>query len=148
MQGGWARGPRGPTTSFRLEPHFNLVNGLTSMLTIKLAQNDIKIVDTLDNYVSAEPEELEQYLHERGWGPSALIVDKRAIFPQSLVEASQSINHVNLMSTVGLNTLSMCKHETMVITLQALREIEDRLLYQLVRVDLNDTHPKYREDGE
>lgn len=145
LKGGWAHGPRGPVTGFKIELHFRLVNALKSMLTIKLAQDDIKIVDSIDSYITEDPKELEQDFEERGWGPSVLIVDKRDIFPQNLVSATNSLNHVNMMSTVGLNVLSMCRHETMVITYDALREIEDRLLYQLVRVDLSETRPKYRE---
>lgn len=145
LKGGWARGPRGPTTSYKIEPHFNLVHALRAMLTIKLAQDDLKIVDTIDNYLADESKELEKDFEERGWGPSVLIVDKRDIFPQELTRVCEQINHVNLMPTVGLNTLSMCKHETMVITLDALRDVEDKLLYQLVRVDLSETHAKYRD---
>lgn len=145
LKGGWARGPRGPVTGYKLEPHFRLVHGLRSMLTIKLAQDDIKVVDSIDSYLSDNPKELEQDFEDRGWGPSVLIVDKRDIFPQNLVLATSSLNHVNMMSTVSLNVLSMCKHETMVITFEALREIEDRMLHQLVRVDLSETRPKYRE---
>uniref|UniRef100_A0A6G1SNE4 Large ribosomal subunit protein uL4m n=1 Tax=Aceria tosichella TaxID=561515 RepID=A0A6G1SNE4_9ACAR len=146
LKGGWVRGPRGPTTQFRLEPHFNLVNALTSMLTIKLAQDDIKIVDSIEAAISEDPEELEKSFEDRGWGPSVLIVDKRNTFPENITRASSSLGHVNLMSLVGLNTLSLCKHETLVITLEALREIEDKLLHQLVRTDLSETRVRYRED--
>ena len=138
-------GPRGPVTSYRIEPHCKLVNALKSMLTIKLAQDDLKIVDSIDSYLSSDPNELEKDFENRGWGPSVLIVDKRDIFPQNLLLATQSLNHVHLMSTVSLNVLSMCKYETMVITFDALREVEDKLLHQLVRVDLSETHRKYRE---
>lgn len=148
LKGGWVHGPRGPTTQFRIHPHFGLVNSLLSMLTIKLAQDDIKIVDSIETAISEDPEELEKSFEDRGWGPSVLIVNKGNTFPDNLTKASGSLNHVNLMSIAGLNTLSMCKHETMVITLEALREIEDKLLFQLVRVDLNETHAKYREDDE
>lgn len=146
LKGGWTRGPRGPTTSFRLLPHFYLVNALRSMLTIKLAQDDMKIVDTIDKYVSDDPEELEKAFRSRDWGPSTLIVDKRDVFPEPLVKACNQINHINLMPTYGLNTLSMCKHETLVITKAAIRDIEEKLLFQLLRVDLVNTHKKYRED--
>lgn len=145
IRGGWARGPRGPTTSFTIKPHFNLVNALRSMLTIKLAQDDIKIVDSIETSI-ANADELEKKFEERQWGPSALIVDKTDEFPQALVSATQSLGHVNLMSATGLNTLSMCKHESLIITLDALREIEDKLLFQLVRVDLDNTHVKYRDE--
>lgn len=144
LKGGWAHGPRGPVTGFRLMKHANLVNALRSMLTVKLAQDDLKIVDTIDTFTSSDPEELEREFEKRGWGPSVLIIDNVDVFPEQLAQACSSINHVNLMPTYGLNTLSMCRHETMVITLAAIRNVEQKLLHQLVRVDLNETHAKYR----
>lgn len=145
LKGGWAKGPRGPVTAYKLMPHFTLVNALTSMFSIKLAQNDLKIVDTIENYSSDDPVQLEKSLEERGWGPSVLIVDKTDRFPTALVEATSSINHINLMSTVGINTLSLAKHETVVVTHDAIREIESRILYQLLRTDLCETKVKYRD---
>lgn len=145
-KGGWARGPRGPTTQFKLLPHFHLVNGLISMLTVKLAQDDLKIVNKINEFYSPEsPEQLERDLKDRGWGPSVMIVDKTSIFPEPLVEVSQKLNHVNLMPTFSVSPLSIAKHETLVVTLDAIRDIEDKLLFQNVRVDLNATHPQYRE---
>lgn len=146
LKGGWARGPRGPITSYRILPHYNLVNALRCMFTIKLAQDDLKIVDTIDKYVSEDPKELEDALAGRRWGPSTLIVDKRDVFPEPLVNACNQVNHINLMPTYGLNTLSMCKHETLIMTKAAVRDIEEKLLEQLLRVDLVNTHVKYRED--
>lgn len=146
LKGGWARGPRGPVTSFTLKPHFQIVHSLLSMLTVKLAQDDLKIVDKIDeSYQPGSPEKLEEDFHNRGWGPSVMIVDNSSIFPESLVEICSHLNHVNLMPTYSVNPLSIAKHETMVVTLDGLRDIEDKLLYQLVRVDLNETHSKYRE---
>lgn len=147
LKGGWAKGPRGPVTSFELLPHFNLVGSLIAMLTIKLAQNDLRIVDTLADYDSNDPEVLKSELKKRNWGPSTLIIDNKGpIFPEPLAQATKCVEYVNLMSHVGLNTLSMCKHETLVMTLDALKEVEDRLIYQLVRVDLCNTHKNYRSD--
>lgn len=145
LKGGWARGPRGPVTGFKTICHFHLVSALTSMLTIKLAQDDLKIVDTLSTYQSDDPSHLEKALEDRKWGPSALIVDKQE-FPANLVTSCAEVNHVNLMPVQSLNTLSMCKHETLILTLDALNDIQDKLLHQLTRVDLNDTIMRYRED--
>lgn len=146
LKGGWARGPRGPVTQFRLRPHFHLVNAMRTMLTVKLAQDDIKIVDTLDTLTSSDTKEFEQQLDDRQWGPSVLIVDTSPIFPDNLVSVSQQLNHVNLMPVLSLNALSMAKHETLVLTLAAIRNIEDKLLHQIMRVDLSNTHSKYRDD--
>jgi len=125
--------------------HFDLVNSLTAMLTIKLGQDDLKIVDSIKSYTESDGQRMEEQLEQRGWGPSVLIVDKDEDFPEPLRTATSNINHINLMSTVGLNPLSMAKHETMVVTYDALREIENRLLYQLIRTDLNETRSRYRE---
>lgn len=146
LKGGWARGPRGPVTGYKILPHFHLVNALKSLLTIKLAQDDIKIVDSIDSFESNDPKALEDAFAARGWGPSVLIVDKRDYFPEKLSIACASLNHVNTMNTTQINTLSMSKHETVVMTLRAIREVEDKLLHQLVRVDLSETHTKYRDD--
>lgn len=145
LKGGWVRGPRGPVTGFKPKNHFDLVNALRCMFTIKLAQDDLKVVDNIESFTSRDPKELEEAFAERNWGPSVLIVDKRDIFPKSLMAACSEINHVNMMPTQGVNTLSLCKHETLVITLDALREIEDRILLQLVRTDLDSVKNTYRE---
>lgn len=144
LKGGWVHGPRGPVTGFRIKPHFHLVNALRAMLTIKLAQDDLKIVDNINTFTTGGSNELEEKFNERGWGPSVLIIDHVDEFPENLAQASSELNHVNLMPTYGLNTLSMCKHETMVITVPAIRHVEEKLLFQLARVDLNETHTKYR----
>lgn len=146
LRGGWARGPRGPTTNFYVLPHGFMVSALQSCLTMKLAQDDLKIVGSIDDYQNTNPEKLDEEFDMRRWGPSVLIVDKRDIFPEALVEACKKRTHVNLMPTYGINALSLIKHETLVITHQALREVEDKLLYQQTRVDLiNVTKPKQAE---
>lgn len=48
--------------------------------------------------------------------------------PRNIVAATELIDHVNLMPVYGLNVYSMLKHETLVLTLSALYEVEDRLL--------------------
>lgn len=135
-KGGWARGPRGPNTSFYVLPHGSLVNGLLSTLTIKLAQDDLKIVDSIDNYESDDPKLLEKQFKERLWGPSVLIVDNKNSFPEQLEKATSGLTHINMMPLFATNVLSLIKHETVIMTQSALREIEDKLLFQLTRVDL------------
>lgn len=148
LHGGWAHGPRGPTTHFKAKPNHYLYNALQSMLTIKLHQGDIRIVDSLDSFQSEDSKELEEALDKRRWGPSVLIVDKVDKIPDNLKIACHPIIHINVMPTFGVNTLSLCKHETLVITLDAIKDIEAKLLFQLVRVDLINTHlnEQYRKD--
>lgn len=137
MKGGWARGPRGPETRFRMLPDHVLTNAMASMLTIKLAQDDLVIVRSIKDFDSQDEKRLEELVENRNWGPSVLIVDKCDIFPENISVASENIRHINLMPTFGLNVLSMAKHETLILTLDALEDIEEKLLFQFMRVNLN-----------
>ncbi|RWS27204.1 mitochondrial ribosomal protein L4-like protein [Leptotrombidium deliense] len=136
IKGGWCHGPRGPTSNFYMLDFHVRVNGLISALSIKFAQNDLKIVDTLEKFPSDDPQFLSDMMDKREWGPSVLIVDKNDIFPRNIALAAENINHINLMPVYGLNVFSMMKHETLVLTLEAAEEIERKLLYQLTRTDL------------
>lgn len=73
--GGVVHGPRGPTTHFYMLPYHTRIAGLTSTLSIKLAQDDLHVVDDLE-----VPTDDPNYLHEltksRSWGPSVLFVDE------------------------------------------------------------------------
>lgn len=136
--GGWCNGPRGPMTRYFLLPFFTRVRGLISTLSAKFAQNDIKIIDRLDNFPSDEPEVLVEFVEKRQWGPSVLIVDKSDVFPRNIALASHNIDHINLMPVYGLNVHSMLKHETLVFTLDALNELEEKLLFHFNRTDLDE----------
>ena len=135
--GGWCHGPRGPRTYFYILEFSKRVKGLISMLSSKLAQDDLKVVDSFDGLTSDKPEHIEQLCTERGWGPSVLFVDTSDIFPRNISIATNGIKHMNLMPVYGLNVYSMLKHETLVLTLDAVEEIENKLLFALRRTDLS-----------
>lgn len=44
---------------------------------------------------------------------------------------------------LGLNVYSMLKHETLVLTVAAVKKIQERLLYQLHRPDVNHANKKF-----
>lgn len=145
IKGGWLHGPRGPVTSFKDRNVPQLTNAMRVILSIKLAQNDIRVVDSISDYKNEDPKVLEEQLECREWGPSVLIVDDETNFSEPLIKSTSSIPHVNLMSIVGLNSMSLCKHETLVITQNALQTVQEKLLYQLLRVDLCNTYVQYRQ---
>lgn len=145
LKGGWVHGPRGPVTNFRDRNLSHLTKAMRIILSIKLAQNDIRVVENISDYQNQDSKVMEEQFEQRGWGPSVLIVDDESNFTEPLVNASSSLPHVNLMSIVGLNPLSLCKHETLVITENALQTVQEKLLYQLLRVDLCNTYPEYRQ---
>ena len=142
--GGWVHGPRGPKTYFYILPFDMRLRGLISMLSTKLAQDDLKVVDTLESLTSDKPEHIEQLCQERGWGPSVLFVDTTDLFPTNISIATNEINHINLMPVYGLNVFSMLKHETLVLTLAAVEDIENKLLFHLRRTDHREFNKKVR----
>uniref|UniRef100_A0A1A9Z621 Large ribosomal subunit protein uL4m n=1 Tax=Glossina pallidipes TaxID=7398 RepID=A0A1A9Z621_GLOPL len=132
--GGRAHGPRSPTTHFYMLPFFKRVMGLTSTLSVKLAQDDLHIIKDVE-IPSGDHQFIKDLIIERNWGPSVLIVDKEDIFPENICEATEKLGYVNLMPAYSLNTYSMLKHDTLVLTINAVKHIEERLLYQLHRAD-------------
>ncbi|XP_040574049.1 large ribosomal subunit protein uL4m [Lepeophtheirus salmonis] len=135
LQGGKAHGPKGPKTNFFMLPYQHRVNGLIHTLSVKFAQDDIIIVQNFDDLESTDPEDLEDLISERGWGLSTLFVNGDSIAPENITAASESILHVNVMPSFGLNVHSMLKHKTLVLTLDAVNLIEDKLLFAQRRSD-------------
>jgi large subunit ribosomal protein L4 len=126
--GGKAHGPRGPETHFYMLPFYQRIMGLTTTLSMKFAQDDLKIVDTLE-IPTDDPSYLKELARERHWGVSVLYVDDTDLMPKNITLATDPVGHHNLMPVYGLNCFSMLKHETLVLTLAAVNKIEDKLLY-------------------
>lgn len=132
--GGIAHGPRGPRTYFYMLPFFRRVQGLISALSVKFAQDDLKIVDSFD-LPTNDPKFLENLVEERFWGPSVLFVDNTDYVPENIAVICDQIKHMNIMPVYGLNVYSMLKHDTLVLTLSAVEEIEAKLLFHMNRTD-------------
>ncbi|XP_049281254.1 39S ribosomal protein L4, mitochondrial [Anopheles funestus] len=143
--GGIAHGPRSPTTHFYMLPFFNRVLGLVSTMSIKLAQDDLHIVKDL-NIPTEDPQYLKDLIAARFWGPSVLFVDTSDILPKNIAISAENIAHVNLMPTYGLNVYSMLKHNTVVLTESAVRDVEKKLLEHLNRNDARAQMTKFRYD--
>ncbi|XP_011210681.2 39S ribosomal protein L4, mitochondrial [Bactrocera dorsalis] len=143
--GGVAHGPRSPTTHFYMLPFYKRVMGLTATLSVKLAQDDLHVIDTVD-VPTQDPQFIKELIKERNWGPSVLIVDRDDIFPENISYATDALSYVNLMPSYGLNTYSMLKHDTLVLTVNAVKHIEERLLYQLHRTDAIKKQGKFKLD--
>ncbi|XP_050405149.2 39S ribosomal protein L4, mitochondrial [Patella vulgata] len=132
--GGKAFGPRGPQSYFYMLSNNLRVGGLCSTLSIKFAQNNLHIVDSLE-IPTDDPEYMEDLIDTRFWGFSVLFVDDTDIMPRNISLAVQDLPSFNLMPTYGLNVYSMLKHETLVLTLAAVEKLEEKLLYQLHRTE-------------
>jgi len=75
LRGSKAHGPRGPKTYFYMYPFYKRVQGLCATLSAKFAQDDIKIVDSLD-IPNDDPQFLQDLIEARKWGISVLFVDE------------------------------------------------------------------------
>ncbi|KAG8223488.1 hypothetical protein J437_LFUL004956 [Ladona fulva] len=141
--GGVAHGPRSPTPHFFMLPYYVRVMGLVTTLSVKFAQDDLHIIDSLD-IPTEDPKFIEELFEMRNWGPSVLLVDDTDLMPKNITLATDHVGHINLMPVYGLNVYSMLKHETLVLTLAALNSIEDKLLSSLHRSDGLNSQKKFR----
>lgn len=128
--GGIAHGPRTGKTHFYMLPFHLRIYGLTSVISSKLAQDDLHIVRDLE-LPSDDSKYLADLIEDRNWGPSVLIVDDNDIIPRNITAATDGLPHVNVMPVYGLNVYSMLKHDTLVLTIAAAEKIEERILLHL-----------------
>lgn len=99
--GGVVNGPRSPTTWFYMLPFYERVSGLVACLSIKLAQDDLRIVNDLE-IPTNDPQFIESLVEERNWGPSVLFVDTEDTMPENITIATDEIKHINLMPAYGM----------------------------------------------
>lgn len=77
--GGVVHGPRSPTPHFYMLGFYSRILGLTSTLSVKLAQDDLHVVNNLE--IPAEDQSyMEELIKTRNWGPSVLFVDEYVFF--------------------------------------------------------------------
>lgn len=138
FKGGKAHGKRGPKTEFFMLPLCTRVSGLISTLTCKFAQDDLVIVDNLD-IPSDDQKFMQNLIEKRRWGLSVLFVNECDFMPKNISLATDKMDTVNLIPFYSLNVYQMLKYDTLVMTLGALDRIEERLLFNLHRTDINST---------
>ncbi|XP_059190786.1 large ribosomal subunit protein uL4m [Centropristis striata] len=126
--GGVAHGPRGPTSYYYMLPMKVRVQGLKVALSSKMTQDHLYVVDSL-NIPSPDPQYLLDLIRNKHWGESVLIVDVGDEFPENILQATASLKTVNIIPAIGLNVHSMLKHEAVVLTLQTIKFLEEKLLW-------------------
>ncbi|XP_030892288.1 39S ribosomal protein L4, mitochondrial isoform X3 [Leptonychotes weddellii] len=111
--GGIAHGPRGPTSYYYMLP----------------MKDDLHVVDSLE-LPTSDPQYLTELARYRRWGDSVLLVDlAHENMPQNVIAAVSGLKTFNLIPAVGLNAYSMLKHQTLVLTLQTIAFLEEKLLW-------------------
>ncbi|XP_023267224.1 39S ribosomal protein L4, mitochondrial [Seriola lalandi dorsalis] len=126
--GGVSHGPRGPTSYYYMLPMKVRVQGLKVALSSKMTQDFLHIVDSL-NIPTPDSQYLLDLIRQRHWGESVLIVDVGEEFPENILQATANLKTVNIIPAIGLNVHSMLKHEAVVLTLDTVRFLEDKLLW-------------------
>lgn len=99
-KGGISHGPRSPTPHFYMLPFYTRILGLTSSLSIKLAQDDLCLVPDL-NIPNDDPRYLLELAAHRKWGDSILFIHDNDIMPRNITIASSSLENMNLMPVYG-----------------------------------------------
>ncbi|XP_050500501.1 39S ribosomal protein L4, mitochondrial [Diabrotica virgifera virgifera] len=143
--GGVVHGPKSPTPHFYMIPFYTRLLGLTSALSVKFAQDDLHVVDSLD-LPTDEQSYIEELVKSRFWGPSVLFVDVEDVMSRNITVATDEVKHFNLMPSYGLNVYSMMKHDTLVLTRAAVDHIENKLLEHLHKNDTRAVMSKYKLD--
>lgn len=126
--GGVSHGPRGPTSYYYMLPMKVRVQGLKVALSSKMAQSFLYVVDSL-NIPTPDSHHLLDLLKHRHWGDSLLIVDVCEEFPENILQATAGLKTVNAIPAIGLNVHSLLKHEAVVLTLDTVRFLEEKLLW-------------------
>ncbi|XP_071275092.1 large ribosomal subunit protein uL4m isoform X2 [Agelaius tricolor] len=125
--GGIAHGPRGPTSYFYMVPMRVRVLALKVALSVKLMQDELHLVESLE-LPSSDPQELLELARARRWGHSVLVVDTNE-FPENISAVAEGLKSITLIPALGLNVHSLLKHRTLVLTLDAVTFLEQRLLW-------------------
>lgn len=133
--GGVAHGPRGPRSLYKdILPHVRL-RALTSALTIKNFQQDLLIMEDLD-MPSDREHLLKCFSHREMDQNSALIVfaeEDDIKESDGVSKATEEWARVNLLPLVGLNVWSILHHDKLLLTLNALEELEKKVVWHLHR---------------
>ncbi|NXT10153.1 RM04 protein, partial [Prunella fulvescens] len=90
-------------------------------------QDELHVVDSLE-LPSSDPRYLLELARARRWGHSVLVVDTNE-FPESISAAAEGLKSITLIPALGLNVHSLLKHQTLVLTLDAVAFLEQRLLW-------------------
>ena len=127
--GGVVHGPRGAKSYDYTLPKKVKTLGLRVALSIKLAQGDLSVVDALQ-VPSHRVCEVLPILEREQW-ESVLIVDGGDV-DKNLCYATRNLQKVDVLPSRGLNVYSMLLRDKLVLSVGAVRVLEQRLLQDCV----------------
>ena len=97
--------------------------GLKMALSSK-AKDGLVIVDSLD-LKDAKTKVLKGHLDKANWGKKVLVIDGDMV-NDGFKKAAGNLPHVNVLPAVGANVYDILKHDTLVLTKDAVAKLEAR----------------------
>ena len=122
--GGVVHGPRGPISYDYTLPKKVRRSGLRVALSVKYLQDDLIIVDSLE-VESLKTRNFLSLMQLHGWN-SVLLVDSGDV-NINLCRATANLQKVDVLPSRGLNVYSILLRDKLVLSLGAVRMLEERL---------------------
>ena len=101
--------------------------GLKMALSAK-AKDGLIVVDTL-SLKDAKTKVLKGSLDKAGWGSKILVIDGDSV-DEGFARSARNLPGVNVLPAAGANVYDILKHDTLVLTKQAVEKLEARFALQ------------------
>lgn len=126
--GGVVHGPRGPVSYDYTLPKKVRSMGLRTALSVKYAQGDLCVVDSMEMDLH-KTKGFTSLMKLHDW-TSVLLVDGGDV-DLNLCRATSNLQKVDVLPSRGLNVYSILLRDSLVLSLGAVRMLEERLLQDL-----------------
>jgi len=145
-KGGIAFGPRGPRSLYYRPSDRALIMGLTIALTVKYAQNDLIVVDNME-INQANEDAFKEVLESRNLAENtALFIYEHGNIPANLSTVVHGRRGFSIMPMVALNVWGILKHDKLVLSVDILDELEEKILWNERRYPwLGEPHNFYKD---
>ncbi len=120
--GGVAHGPRVHSHAHTLTKKFRKL-GLKTALSLKVSEGKLQIIDGL-KLKDAKTKDLSGKLNKLGLS-NALFVD--VAVDENFKNAASNIKHIDILPEIGANVYDILKHDNLVLTVDAVKKLEERL---------------------
>ena len=97
--------------------------GLKMALSSK-AKDGLVILDTLE-LKDAKTKALKGHLDKAGWNGKVLVIGGESV-DEGFAQAARNLPHVNVLPAIGANVYDILKHDTLVLTKDAVEKLEAR----------------------
>ena len=101
--------------------------GLRMALSSKAKGNDgasLVVLDSLE-LKDAKTKALKGHLDKAGWAGKVLVIGGESV-DEGFAEAARNLPHVNVLPAIGANVYDILKHDTLVLTRDAVEKLEAR----------------------